>query len=226
MDFAAMFQTWINVLTKPGEATFQEELEKPHATLGSALIWIVIAAVITAVLSVISVLVGSLFSGGSSIMQSMMGSDIPPEMAAQMAAFTGASIGIGIVFAFVGALILAPLGFLFGSAIYFLLAKIVGGQGDFERHTFALATFSAPLLIVNGALGIIPILGGCVSFLVYIYQIVLTYFAMKVAHNLSSGMALLVALVPLIIGLICAAAIFFIVFMLIFGAIAGSSGGF
>jgi hypothetical protein len=158
-------------------------------------------------------------------MQSLMGSDMPPEMAAQMAAFTGASIGLGIVFAFIGSLIFAPLGFLIGSAIYFLIAKVLGGEGSFERHTFALSTFTAPLLIVNGALGIIPVLGACLSFVVYIYQIVLTYFAMKVAHNLTSGKALLVALVPLIIGLICAAAVFFLVFTVFFGILA-SSGGF
>jgi hypothetical protein len=225
MDFGAMFQTWWTVLTKPGEATFQEELEKPQATLGMAFIWIVIAAVILAVLSIIGVLVSSVLSSGPGIMQSLMGSDMPPEMAAQMAAFTGASIGLGIVFAFIGSLIFAPLGFLIGSAIYFLIAKVVGGEGSFERHTFALSTFTAPLLIVNGALGIIPVLGACLSFVVYIYQIVLTYFAMKVAHNLTSGKALLVALVPLIIGLICAAAVFFLVFTVFFGILA-SSGGF
>ena len=185
-----------------------------------------IAAVIAAIFSIIGVLVSSLISGGPGLMQSMLGSDMPPELAAQMAAFTGASIGGGIAFACIGTLVLAPLGFIIGSAIYFLVAKLVGGQGGFEQHTFALATFSAPLLIVNGFLGIIPVVGSCVSLFVYIYQIVLTYFAMKVTHNLSTGKALVVALVPLVIAIICVVAIFFVVFMVFFGAIAGSSSGF
>ena len=48
MNLGEMFRTWLNVLTKPGEEVFEEENSKPQATLGTALIMIVIAAVIGA----------------------------------------------------------------------------------------------------------------------------------------------------------------------------------
>jgi hypothetical protein len=225
MDFAAMFQTWTNVLTKPGEATFEEELRKPNATLGTALIWIIIAAVVTAIFSAIGALISGFFSGAPAMMETLMGqSDVPPEVAAQIAgltAFTGGSV----MFVLCATLILAPIGFLIGSGIYFIVAKLVGGVGGFEKHTYMLATFTAPLMMVNAVLSIIPILGGCISFAVYIYQIVLTFYAMKVTHTLTTGKAVIVAVTPMIIGLLCAAVIIFFVFLTVFGA-AMSSGGF
>jgi hypothetical protein len=223
MDFAAMFQTWINVLTKPGEATFEEELHKPSATLGTALIWIIIAAVVAAIFSAIGALIGGLFSGLPAMMETFMGqSDMPPEVAAQLATITAVTAGGGVFFALCATLILAPIGFLIGSGIYFVVAKLVGGAGSFEKHTYMLATFTAPLMMVNAVISIIPILGGCVSFAIYIYQIVLTYFAMKVTHNLTTGKAIIVAVMPFVIGLLCAAVIIFLIFITIFGTVMSS----
>ena len=54
MDFGKMFETWLKVLTKPGEEVFQQEREKPEAKLSTALIWIIISAVIIATVSFIS----------------------------------------------------------------------------------------------------------------------------------------------------------------------------
>ena len=55
MDFAGIFQTWITVLTKPSEATFEAERQKPNANLTTAIIWIVIAAVILAIFSALEI---------------------------------------------------------------------------------------------------------------------------------------------------------------------------
>jgi hypothetical protein len=220
-----MIQTWINVVTQPGEDVFREELHKPDANIGTAVIWIIVAAVGLAIFSAIGSLVSGLIGGSASIMQSLLNSsDIPPEVAAQLAVYTAAS-GFGVVGAFIGGLIFAPIGFFIGSLIYFAIAKLVGGVGNFEKHTYMLATFTAPIMVVNGAVSIIPFLGGCLSLFIAIYQIVLTYFAMKVTHNLSTGSALIVALTPIIIGLLCAVCVAVGIFALIFGA-AASGGNF
>lgn len=226
MDFAAMFQTWINVLTKPGEATFEEELQKPSATLGTALIWIVIAAIVAAIFGAIGALISGFFSGAPGIMETIMGqSDMPPDVAAQLAVFT-AFTGGSVVFVLCATLILAPIGFLIGSGIFFIVAKLVGGTGSFEKHSYMLATFTAPIMMVNAVIGIIPVLGGCVTFAISIYQIILTYYAMKVTHNLTTGKAIIVAVTPLVIGLLCFAVIFFLVFISVFGAVMSSGGGY
>jgi hypothetical protein len=203
MDFAAMFQTWMNVITKPGEAAFEAERHKPQANLTTALIWIVIAAVVLAIGNAISALIGSLIGGGASMTQALLSqADLPPEVAAQLSASTAAGAG-GVIGAFCGALIIAPIFFLIGSGIYFLLAKLFGGTGNFEEQTYLLAAAAAPLTIVSGVVGIIPFLGGCVGLLIAVYQLVLNYFALKVAHGLTSGKAIAVVLIPVAILFLC-----------------------
>lgn len=203
MDFAAMFQTWMNVLTKPGEATFEAERHQPQANLTTALIWVVIAAVFLAIGNALSALIGSLLGGGGSMMQMFLDqADLPPEVAAQLSASAATGAG-GVVGAFCGALIIAPIFFLIGSGIYFLLAKLFGGTGTFEEQTYLLAASAAPITIISGLVGIIPLLGGCVGFFLAIYQLVLNYFALKVTHGLTSGKALAVVLIPVGILFLC-----------------------
>ncbi|GAB4453391.1 MAG: hypothetical protein Fur0044_48270 [Anaerolineae bacterium] len=205
MDFAAVFQTWINVLTKPSETTFELERQKPGANLTTAIIWIIAAGAILAVLSAIGALISSFINGGFTTLQPMLEeADISPEVAAQLAAITAGSAG-GVVGTFCAGLIFVPIAFLIGSGVHLLIAKLFGGAGSFEEQTYLLATFSAPIMIINGILSLVPILGGCLSIFVFIYQLVLTYMAVKVAHRLGSGQAAVVALGPTLIFFTCIA---------------------
>lgn len=204
MDFAAMFQTWMNVITKPGEATFEAERHQPQANLTTALIWIVIAAVVLAIGNAIGALIGSLIGGGGASMTRMFldQANLPPEVVAQLRASAAGGAG-GVAGAFCGALIAAPIFFLIGSGIYFLIARLFGGTGTFEEQTYLLAASAAPITIVSGLVGIIPLLGGCVGLLLAIYQLVLNYFALKVTHGLTSGKASAVVLIPVAIFFLC-----------------------
>ncbi|MBI3957959.1 MAG: YIP1 family protein [Chloroflexi bacterium] len=202
MDFAGMFQTWIRVLTGPGEEVFEREKASPNATLQTALIWTVLAAVVTAVLGFIqSLLFRSTAQGMLGFIDQM---DLPPESAAlieQMMA-GGAFAGLSGVGAFLG-IILSPIFFLIGVGIIHLIANILGGQGDFSRFAYLAAAIQAPISIVSAFLGFIPAIGGCVVFLLSIYSLILYYFAVKVAYQLSSGRAIAVVLIPvaIVIGL-------------------------
>lgn len=219
MDFAAMFHTWINVLTKPGEAAFEEERAHPQAKLSTAVIWVVVAAVVSAVFSGIGAAISGLI-GGASTMGPLL-QQMPPEVQAELGQFLSQSAGAGfagIGSAVCGTLILAPIFFLIGSGLWYLIAKLFGGTGQFEEQTYLLATFNAPIMIISAFLGAIPFVGGCVSFFVWIYQVVLTYFAMKVTHNLTSGKALMVVLVPLVVVFLCAICGFGAVFAAIMAA--------
>ena len=218
MDFASIFQTWITVLTKPSEATFEAERQKPNANLTTAIIWIVIAAVILAIFSAIGVVIAGFIGGGATAMQSLLDqADLPPEVAAQLAAMTAG--GAGSAFStFCFTLILAPIGFLIGSGIHFLIAKLLGGTGSYEEQTYLMATFVAPIMIITGIVGVIPFLGGCVSFLVFIYQLFLTYLAVKVVHRLETGRAVVVAVGPILIFFLCLLCLSIGAFALIFGA--------
>lgn len=228
MDFGAMIQTWLNVLTHPGEAVFQEERSKPQATLANAIIWIIVAGVIAAIFAAIGSAINGALGTGTGFMQSMLSQmDLPPEARQQMLqalAVKSAGTGATIFGALCSTLFIVPIAFLIGSAIYFVIAKMFGGTGDFSEQTYLMATFSAPIIMVNAVIGVVPYLGGCITFFISIYQLVLTYFAIKVSHNLSSGKAIMTILIPILVVFACVICGFVVMFATILGA-AGLGGG-
>ena len=210
MDFAGMVQTWIRVVSGPNEATFAQEQNSSNANLQTALIWVVLAAVVTSILGFIQSL---LFASSAQGMLGMLGGmDLPPESQAMIDAMVQGGLFAGMSGA--GALmgiIVTPILFLIAVGIVHLIATVFGGRGDFGRYAYLSAAISAPISIVNGFLAFIPVLGGCVALLISIYSIVLNYFAVKVAYSLSSGRAIAVILVPLIVvlGLVFCVGFFF-----------------
>lgn len=208
MDFGAMFQTWIKVLTKPGEEVFLEERQSEYANLKTAIIWIIVAGIIAAIFGAIGSMIAGALGTGAGVLESVLSNvDMPYEARQQLmgiVAGNAAGAGAGIFGALCGTFFIVPIFFLIGSAIYFAIAKMFGGEGDFEEQTYLLATFTAPITILNAVIGIIPFLGGCVTFFISIYQLVLTYFAIKASHNLTSGKALLTVLVPVLVLFLCA----------------------
>lgn len=187
LDFAAMIETWRRVLMQPGEEVFQQEKTAPNSTLTTALIWMVIAGVVAAIFGFIQ----GLFAA-SSFDALMSQSGMPPEMAAAMQPLMSTMFG-GATLA---SIITVPVFFLIGTLIYHLLATVLGGNGDFGKFAYLMATFQAPVIIVSSVLGIIPFLGGCIAFLVSIYAYVLSYFAIRVNYGLAQGKALAVILIP------------------------------
>jgi hypothetical protein len=211
MDFAGAIETWRRVLTQPGEPVFEQEKMSPNATLQTALIWMVIAGVVAAIFGWLAGLMGA---ASMSAMISQMG--LPPEMQAQMGPMIAAMTGS----AGLAAIITVPLFFLIGTFILHLIAKMLGGQGEYSTLAYLFATFQAPLTIISSILAIIPFLGGCVAFLIFIYTYVEGYFAVKANYGLTSGRAIAVILIPL-------ALLFILVFCLAIvagGILAGLSG--
>lgn len=188
MDFAAIIATWRRVLTQPGEPVFLEEKNSPNATLQTALIWMVIAGVVAGIFGLLATAVGA-----SSMSAMLSQAGLPPEVEAQMGPMIGAMTGG----AGLAAIITVPLFFLIGSFIFHLLAKAMGGQGEYSKLAYLMSTYQAPLTVASSVLAIIPVLGGCVAFLIAIYSYVESYFAVKANYGLSSGKAMAVVLIPL-----------------------------
>ena len=211
MDFAGAIETWRRVLTQPGEPVFEQEKLNPNGTLQTALIWMVIAGVVAAVFGLIS---GAIGATSAAAMISQMG--LPPEVEAQMGPMITAMSGGNVA-----AIITVPVVFLIGTFILHLLAKMLGGQGEYSTFAYLSSAFQAPLTIVSSILAVIPFLGGCVALIIGIYGYVLSFFAVKANYGLTSGRALAVVLIPLVLVsvlMICAVAV-------IVGGIAALSGG-
>jgi len=190
MDFAGAIETWRRVLTQPGEPVFEQEKANPNGTLQTALIWMVIAGVVAAIFGWIAARIGA---SSTAALISQMG--LPPEAQAQMGPLLGMVTGsVGLA-----AIISVPVGFLIGTFIIHLIAKMLGGQGDYGKYAYLTSTFQAPLTIASSILSIIPFLGGCIGFLVLIYTYVESYFAVKANYGLTSGKAIAVVLIPLVL---------------------------
>ena len=211
MDFAGWIDTWRRVLTQPGEPVFEQEKMNPNGTLQTALIWMLIAGVVAAIFGLIAGAIGG--SSAAAIIDQM---DLPPDVAAQLAPMIGPMLGGGGLLA----IVTVPVFFLIGTFILHLIAKLLGGQGEYSKFAYLASTFQAPLTIVSSILAIIPLLGGCVSLLIAIYGYVLSYFAIKVNYGLSNGRAVAVILIPLVLLVILFSCIAFV----LIGSLAALSG--
>ncbi len=200
MNLSETWQSWLHAVTSPSEMTFESERQKPQATLTTAVIWMFIAGAVAAVLGLIqsAVTAGAVQSAAA---QFIAQADLPEATRAQLMPLLNSGILGGLGAANVASIITIPIGFLIGTGILYLIARLLGGVGDFGRYAYLNAAFTAPLTILSSLLSVIPVLG-CLSVIVSIYQLVLTYYATKVEHQLSSGKALLVVLLPLIVVLL------------------------
>jgi hypothetical protein len=205
MNFSSLWQTWLKASTSPSDATFADLRQKPDANITTAMIWMLIYGVIAAVAGLVSSLIfaGTVQGALPSVLQQL---DLPPAEMAQVEQalrFLPGNVAVGAGFSSLANIIWVPVWFLIGVGIYHLLARLLGGTGEYGRLAYLSAAFSAPLGIVTTLLSLIP-LAGCVTPLIGIYTLVLSYFAVKVEHQLSSGRAIMVILIPALVLIVLA----------------------
>ena len=213
MDFTSIFQTWVKVLSSPGEEVFVAEREKSSATLRTALVWVFLASVIAAILGVLQSLVFSSAMGSMGQFARLLPAELQGGF--EVMSQTGATGG---TFGSLALIIVGPIGFLIGVGIYHVTASILGGRGQYGRYAYLSATFNAPLLIVSSLLGFVPIAGSCISLTLPIYQFVLAYFAIKAEYGLSQGRAIVAVVAPLLIVLIVVGCLIVVIFGAVFSA--------
>lgn len=184
-------QYW-RVLTKPGPATFAEEMGK--ADWG--IIWAQLLgyAAIDAILGILAWLVLVAFEW---VLFSAFLPPSPDGGGFPIASFfllPGLVVG---VFIFLLIFIAVIGGFFFNQGILYLLAKAFGGQGSFSTQVYTTLLFQAPIGLLSGALALIPYLGGMIGSAAGIYGVVLQIFALMPVHRLSGGKATAVVLIPI-----------------------------
>jgi hypothetical protein len=110
-----------------------------------------------------------------------------------------------MVGSFVGSLIFTPVGFLVGQGIIYLIAKMVGGNGSYMEQAWVMSTFWAPILVLTN----IPIIGGIIGLIAWIYSLYLTYLALQPTHRMDSTKALTVVGILFAIGLVLGLCVLF-----------------
>lgn len=200
MNFSDLWQTWLKASTSPNEATFAELRQKPEATVTTAVIWMAIYGVVAAIAGLISSLMfaGAIQGALPSVLQQL---DLPPAELAQVEQalrFLPGNVAAGAGFSSLANIIMVPVWFLIGVGVYHLIARLLGGTGEYGRLAYLSAAFSAPLGIVSTLLSIVPVVS-CLTPIIGLYTLVLAYFAVKVEHQLSSGRAIMVIVLPALV---------------------------
>ena len=201
-----MFRASQSVLFNPSVATF-EEYEQDN--LRWATIYVLIGSVITSLLG----LVGSLLQR--------------PSLEQQLANFEDQ---LGTIPVWLTALVLPdnPLTSVFSNlistlivffiflVIIYTLGLLVGGNGTFGELAYDVSLFWVPIsvlsaLLSSAAIGPLVCIFGPLSFILWLYNIHLTFLSIQSGMNLSITKALTVVLIPttfLLIGLCGLIAIF------------------
>lgn len=208
MSLKETFRLWTRVVTSPGEGIFIEEEKHENASLGTAILWIVIAAVIIALFAIIGVFIQKALGAPSSLALYLKFVGVAPDRISQILANIERGVTTSILSGIVRSLLLFPLVFLITSGIYWLIARAFGGRGSFGLQSYMMASYFAPLMIVNAVLALFPLIGAFLGLLVSLYVVVLNYFAIKVAHKLEPNKALLTILLPYILAALFLCCIF------------------
>lgn len=93
-------------------------------------------------------------------------------------------------------LILIPLQFvIFTGAVYLVGKYLFRGTGTYPEVAYSFALFFVPLSIIGTVLGIIPILGWIVGFLISVAMIFFGYLAVGSSMNLRDSVGAAVTLI-------------------------------
>jgi hypothetical protein len=186
----SFYDVWLTVLASFDIESYKEVLNDPEAGAGRGFEWVAYAGIISGLLAPLSILNNPAIAELKNI----------PE-------FDGVFGSMGmtaflVFLAFALALItpiISVLGLALGAGIQNVLAVFFGGNGDYSRTVYALAAYLAPMTIIIALVGIVPLVGQCLTGLISLYHIILNVRALRAAHSISAWQALGVIVTPTIL---------------------------
>jgi hypothetical protein len=199
---------WISAIIRPSEATYRRIGYASNASFWRAAIWLFVASIIG---FVISALAGLAFGA--------------PQFQ-QLEEATGVDLGsiVGVLGLLVCA---APFGAALGvglaalwTALIQWIAKLMGGEGDFNALFNAVAAYSAPMGIISALFSAIPIpyISACIGALIGIYNLVLSVIAVQAINRFGYGKAIATVLIPAALLLTCCCLFYFLLAATLFAA--------
>jgi len=183
-EHLSWIQVWIKAITEPRVASFQQILDDPDARMTRGLIWLFTVSLIYALISML--VIGFISYQGFSDYG------------------LGTETGYGILLILCGTPIIAIFtmaGYLLSSAIFNLIARLLGGEGNFEKLVYITSAFISPMLLITGVIAFIPIVN-LLSCLTGIYTLVLYVVAFMTVYKFSTGKAILAYFLPTIVACI------------------------
>lgn len=124
-----------------------------------------------------------------------------------------ASLGVltvgASILAFIIKIIFIPVIFFVMAGIQYLLARLLGGQGRFVGHGFAMLLYMVPLTFISGVIITVFVyfhisalfFAPLISSLFFFYGVLLNVFVVRGVHHLDQGRSVATVLIPYVVGL-------------------------
>jgi hypothetical protein len=175
------YRSWLNAITSPKESTYLQLMIDPRASTLKAAGWIFISTLISYSLSAI---------GNLSTLQSSPEFDVFGEIEGVTGLNpTGSILLVLLCLPPVGALISVFTTWIQTAVVQFV-AGAFGGTGSVRELYYVGSAISAPIVIIIGALGMVPLVK-CLVFPILLFTIYLNIIALKSVNQFSIGKALL-----------------------------------
>lgn len=174
----------LTALTQANVNSYSALLRDPLASPGRAYWWVFMSGMITGLIFILLIAINPTLIPAMEELEQLEGGE-------------GIGTTLGIIL-----LILVPigaafsvLGLILGAALYNFLAKLLGGSGNFSRTVYLLGAYSAPLSILSGVLGLIPLVN-CLTVPLAGYSFWLSVTSIQAAHRLNGGRSVIVIMIP------------------------------
>ncbi len=146
------YEVWNIALRRPTLESYERLLQDPNATLGRAVVWLLVVGAISGLLSAASQFVWMQLMGSSAFSQFAGSAQALPQQLAPA--------GLGMAAALVCAIPISAIAVVLGQMLYFGLvhftASAFGGQGTFSQMMYANTAYYAPITLISSLLSLIP----------------------------------------------------------------------
>jgi hypothetical protein len=185
--FLEVTDLWLKV-HKMTDVFFAREASRASAS--NTILSVLIASVVSALLSALS----SVLQGG------IDSSALPPEYRDMLPALMTESLGCVLCVGFFGSLV----GFYLNNVLVYAAARLLGGRGDFTTQAYLQSLYAVPFALVSGLLTLLPLIGPLAVLAAAALMLVYGVRAVKAAHDLTTGKAVVAVFAPVVLALLFA----------------------
>jgi hypothetical protein len=181
------WQAWWYSMARPTVEMYEKLVDDPKATKTRSFVWLILCVVSNLL---IGMLIGVLFSW---LIMTMAGN--PRLLHDIEGALTGSLVSFVIAVPVFAAVI------LFYIWLCHIIARLLGGKGDFWKLVYAQAVYLMPYTVATVIGSFIPVVGFFV-FLLPFYILYLDVVGVKAVHKISWGRSAAAGIIPFVLSMI------------------------
>jgi hypothetical protein len=170
------YGVWAAALTKPTVSNYEQLASQPHVSTTRASVWVFLSGTL-----------GSLMGLAISVAFPML-NPFATEATAELPGLSGLGLMILCLAPLAG--VLSVFGLYISAGISHVIARALGGTGEFRQLAFAIAAYTSPISLVSPIIGVIPVVN-CLAIPISLFALYLNILSIKAVHRFSWGRALL-----------------------------------